>query len=91
MHHQREMSPTVLTTLEFIIDQLSWFRENWYEEVLRQLRQALAKCYTSAFEHRANVADTLISPHTHSFIRKMISTFGIGVENVANQGKFRII
>ena len=29
-----------------------WFRENWYEEVLRQLRQGLAKCYVVAFENR---------------------------------------
>lgn len=29
-----------------------WFRENWYEEVLRQLKQGLAKCYSIAFENR---------------------------------------
>ena len=29
-----------------------WFRENWYEEVLRQLGQGLAKCHAVAFENR---------------------------------------
>ena len=29
-----------------------WFRENWYEEVLRQLKQGLAKCHAVAFENR---------------------------------------
>ena len=32
--------------------QMVWFRENWYEEVLRQLKQGLAKCYAVAFENR---------------------------------------
>jgi hypothetical protein len=35
-----------------IVDQMVWFRENWYEEVLRQLRAGLAKCYTIAFDNR---------------------------------------
>ena len=30
-----------------------WFRETWYEEVLRQLKQGLTKCYVVAFENRA--------------------------------------
>lgn len=30
-----------------------WFRETWYEEVLRQLRQGLTKCYVVAFESRS--------------------------------------
>lgn len=58
-----------------------WFRENWYEEVLRQLRQGLAKCCAVAFENRANIADTAVTPHTHSFVCKLVSTFGVGVEN----------
>ena len=32
--------------------QMLWFRENWYEEVLRQLKQGLAKCHAVAFENR---------------------------------------
>ena len=31
-----------------------WFRECWHEEVLRQLRQGLAKCYQVAFETRGD-------------------------------------
>jgi len=54
MHMQRELHPTILSSLEGIVDQMVWFRENWYEEVLRQLRQGLAKCYAVAFENRAS-------------------------------------
>lgn len=81
MHIQRDMHPTVLSSLEGIVDQMVWFRENWYEEVLRQLRQGLAKCRAVAFENRANIADTAVTPHTHSFVCKLVSTFGVGVEN----------
>ena len=35
-----------------ILTQMVWFRENWYEEVLRQLKQGLAKCHAVAFENR---------------------------------------
>ena len=38
---QRDLHPTVLSSLEGIVDQMVWFRENWYEEVLRQLRQGM--------------------------------------------------
>lgn len=31
-----------------------WFRECWHEEVLRQLRQGLTKCYQVAFETRGD-------------------------------------
>jgi len=58
-----------------------WFRENWYEEVLRQLRQAFVKCRAVAFENRANVADASVTPHTLNFVAKLVSTFGVGVEN----------
>ena len=58
-----------------------WFRENWYEEVLRQLRQALVKCRAVAFENRANVAEASVTPHTLNFVAKLVSTFGVGVEN----------
>lgn len=56
-----------------------WFRENWYEEVLRQLRLGLAKCYNIAFDSRGSVADAQITPHTLNFIKKLVSTFGIGI------------
>lgn len=59
-----------------------WFRENWYEEVLRQLRLGLAKCYNIAFDSRGSVADAQITPHTLNFIKKLVSTFGIGIGKV---------
>ena len=55
-----------------------WVRENWYEEVLRQLRQALAKCYAVAYENSAAVSEANITPHTLSFVKKLVATFGIG-------------
>ncbi|XP_035826346.1 transformation/transcription domain-associated protein isoform X2 [Aplysia californica] len=82
MSIQRDVHPTVLSTLEVIVDQMVWFRENWYEEVLRQLRQGLEKCYGVAFENRASVTDATITPHTLGFIKKLVSTFGVGLENV---------
>ena len=61
-----------------------WFRENWYEEVLRQLRQGLAKCYAVAFENRGAVQDAEVTPHTRNFVRKLVGTFGVGIENVSS-------
>lgn len=84
MHMQRDIHPTTLNSLEGIVDQMVWFRENWYEEVLRQLRQGLAKCYAIAFDHRGAVSDAIITPHTLNFVRKLVSTFGIGIENITN-------
>ncbi|XP_067013941.2 transformation/transcription domain-associated protein [Anabrus simplex] len=80
MHMQRDTHPTVLSSLEGIVDQMVWFRENWYEEVLRQLRQGLAKCYAMAFENRAAVCEATITPHTLNFVKKLVATFGIGIE-----------
>lgn len=56
-----------------------WFRENWYEEVLRQLRAGLAKCLVVAFHNRAAVIDATVTPHTLNFIKKVVATFGIGI------------
>lgn len=84
MHMQRDIHPTTLSSLEGIVDQMVWFRENWYEEVLRQLRQGLAKCYAIAFDNRASVNEATITPHTLNFVRKLVSTFGIGIENITN-------
>ena len=81
LQYQRELHPTVLSSLEGIIDQLNWFRENWHEEVLRQLRQGLAKCYSIAFENRNKVQDATVSPALLNFVRKLVATFGIGIEN----------
>lgn len=84
MHMQREIHPTILSSLEGIVDQMVWFRENWYEEVLRQLHQGLAKCNAVAFENRGAVAETTITPHTLNFVKKLVSTFGVGIENVSS-------
>ncbi|XP_078728881.1 transformation/transcription domain-associated protein isoform X3 [Lampetra fluviatilis] len=84
MHMQRELHPTLLSSLEGIVDQMVWFRENWHEEVLRQLQQGLAKCYSVAFETRGGVTEARITPHTLNFVKKLVSTFGVGLENVSN-------
>ena len=68
----------------FVVVQMVWFRENWYEEVLRQLRQGLAKCYAVAFENRGAVTEASITPHTLNFVKKLVSTFGVGIENVSS-------
>jgi len=34
MQMQREIHPTVLSSLEGIVDQMTWFRENWYVIIL---------------------------------------------------------
>lgn len=55
-----------------------WFRENWYEEVLRQLKIGLARCYAVAFENRSNVLEASITPQLQNFVKKLVSTFGHG-------------
>lgn len=58
--------------------QIIWFRENWYEEVLRQLKNGLAKCYAIAFENRNNLLETTISTQLQNFVKKLVSMFGHG-------------
>ncbi|EPQ15807.1 Transformation/transcription domain-associated protein [Myotis brandtii] len=84
IHMQRELHPTLLSSLEGIVDQMAWFRENWHEEVLRQLQRGLAKCYSVAFEKSGAVYDAKITPHTLNFVKKLVSTFGVGPENISN-------
>jgi len=84
MHMLRDLHPTLLSALEGIVDQMVWFRECWHEDVLRQLRQGLAKCYQVAFEHRNDVNSAQITPRTLSFVKKLVSTFGIGFESASN-------
>ena len=84
MHMQRDLHPTILSSLEGIVDQMVWFRESWYEEVLRQLRAGLNKCYAISFDNRAGVSEATITPHTLNFVKKLVSTFGIGVENFSS-------
>ncbi|KAB7505950.1 Transformation/transcription domain-associated protein [Armadillidium nasatum] len=84
---QRDCHPTVLVSLEGIAEQVSmgWFREKWYEEILRQLRQALAKCYALAFENSNAITESVITPHTQSFVEKLVASFGMDFENGAAQ------
>ncbi|XP_044261128.1 transcription-associated protein 1 [Tribolium madens] len=84
MKMQRDIHTTALSSLEGIANQMEWFRENWYEEVLRQLRQGLTKCYAIAFENRESVNEAKITPHILNFVKKLMSTFGIGVENIGS-------
>lgn len=84
MHFLRDLHPTLLSALEGVVDQMVWFRECWPEEVLRQLRQGLTKCYQVAFETRGDVAAARITPHTLSFVKKLVSTFGIGFESASS-------
>lgn len=44
MHMQRELHPTLLSSLEGIVDQMVWFRENWHEEVGGPIPQPLPPC-----------------------------------------------
>lgn len=81
LNNQRELHPTVLSSLEGIVDQFAYLRENWYEEVLRHLRQGLAKCYSIAFENRFKVQETTATPALMNFVRKLVATFGIGIES----------
>ncbi|XP_015785730.1 transformation/transcription domain-associated protein [Tetranychus urticae] len=83
MRKQQDLHPTVLSSLEGMVDQMVWFRENWYEEILRQLRQGLNKCYAIAFENRAAVDEATVTPHTLNFVNKLVATFGVGVENIS--------
>ncbi|KAF7269505.1 transcription-associated protein Nipped-A isoform X2 [Rhynchophorus ferrugineus] len=84
MKMQRDIHTTVVSSLESIANQMEWFRENWYEEVLRQLCQGLTKCYAIAFENRDTVTEAKITPHILNFVKKVMSTFGIGVENISS-------
>jgi transformation/transcription domain-associated protein len=88
MKMQRDIHTTALSSLEGIANQMEWFRENWYEEVLRQLRQGLTKCYAIAFENRESVNEAKITPHILNFVKKLMSTFGIGVGKTVNCEKY---
>ena len=43
-----------LCLIPMFLFQMIWFRENWYEELLRQLNEGLALCQASAFENRTD-------------------------------------
>jgi len=44
----------------------------------------LAKCYAISFDNRTIVSEATITPHTLNFVKKLVSTFGIGVENFSS-------
>lgn len=81
-----------------MLDSTDFFLKDWYSsslghlltlcsllvQVLRQLQQGLAKCYSVAFEKCGAVSDAKITPHTLNFVKKLVSTFGVGLENVSN-------
>lgn len=80
----REIHPTVVCSLEGILDQMvskteiegvRWFRENTFEENLHQLKQGLAKFYAIAFDNRMTISDATITPHTLNQVKKLISNF----------------
>lgn len=74
-----EAHPTTISSLEGITDQMIWLRDYSYEEVQRQLQQALTKCYVSAYENYANIAEQTVSLQTLNFVRKLVTTFGVGL------------
>lgn len=87
----REIHPTIVYSLENILDQMMsksdvdgirWFRENIFEENLHQLKQALAKCYALAFDNRLTINVATTTPHTLNFVRKLIANFTHVSENV---------
>ncbi|CAG9853589.1 unnamed protein product [Phyllotreta striolata] len=81
MKMQRDLHTTVSSSLEGIAEQMELFKENWYEQVVRQLRQGLTKCYAIAFENREAVNEAEITPHILNFVKKLTSTFGTSPES----------
>jgi transformation/transcription domain-associated protein len=80
----REIHPTVVCSLEGILDQMvskteiegvRWFRENTFEENLHQLNQGLARFYSLAFDNRLTINEATISLQTLNFVKKLISNF----------------
>lgn len=84
MQFIREIHPTVVCSLEGILDQMvsrteiegvRWFRENTYEENLHQLKQGLTKIYAIAFDNRLIINDAVITQQTLNLAKKLISNF----------------
>ena len=49
----------------FLSFQMIWFRENWYEELLRQLNEGLSLCQAAAFASRADGRLTTSNMKSH--------------------------
>lgn len=80
----REIHPTVVCSLEGILDQMvskteaegvRWFRENAFEENLHQLKQGLTKFYALAFDNRLIINEATITQQTLNLVKKLISNF----------------
>lgn len=53
MHMQRELHPTLLSSLEGIVDQMVWFRENWHEEVRKNTNKRCRTDFAAAKDQKA--------------------------------------
>lgn len=80
----REIHPTVVCSLEGILDQMvsktevegvRWFRENTFEENLHQLKQGLSKFYALAFDNRLIINEAKITQQTLNLVKKLMSNF----------------
>ncbi|XP_033220023.1 transformation/transcription domain-associated protein-like [Belonocnema kinseyi] len=91
MKKLREIHPTIISSLEAIVDQVTRLREPWHGEVLRHLRQILTKCYAVIFENQdtLNTTDVRITSHILYIIKKLVATFGLGMENISSQNENR--
>lgn len=69
----RETSPALLHTYDQMAEHLYFFRETWYEDVLRQLRNHLSKCYGVAFEHRTELATHSAPAHLLLSVRRVVA------------------
>lgn len=69
----RETNPALLHTYDQIAEHLYYYRETWYEDVLRQLRNLLAKCYGIAFEHRTELAAFSAPLHLLQSVRRVVA------------------
>lgn len=81
-----KIKPLTIDQRKFSSCSSCWFPHSTLlsSQVLRQLQQGLAKCYSVAFEKSGAVSDAKITPHTLNFVKKLVSTFGVGLENVSN-------
>ena len=86
MHLLRDLHPTLLSALEGIVDQMIWFRESWYEELLRQLNEGLSLCQSIAFEHREEFLNTQVPSEMVQYVTRLVNTFGVGQEQQGGLG-----
>jgi transformation/transcription domain-associated protein len=81
MQFLRDVHPTLLSTLEGIVDQWSTvcFQENWSEEILRLLMETLEKCYVVAFQTRLDVSGAKVTSEIEAELGKLVNLFGKGL------------